>query len=47
VCVRLSREEPVDAVNITCVNRLSNALFALARWAAKTQGEPEFLWHVM
>jgi len=44
LCVRLSREEPVDAVNIKFVNRLSDALFVLARWAAKTQGEREFIW---
>jgi len=44
VCVRLSREEPVDKVHIKFVNRLSDTLFVLARWAAKTQGEPEFLW---
>jgi cob(I)alamin adenosyltransferase len=44
VCVHLSREETVDAVHIKFVNRLSDALFVLARWAAKTQGEPEFLW---
>ena len=44
ICVHLSREEPVDAVTIKFVNRLSDALFVLARWAAKTQGEPEFLW---
>jgi hypothetical protein len=44
VCVHLSREEPVDAVYIKFVNCLSDALFVLARWAAKTQGEPEFLW---
>lgn len=44
ICVHLSREEPVDAVHIKFVNRLSDALFVLARWAAKTQGEPEFLW---
>jgi cob(I)alamin adenosyltransferase len=44
VCVHLSHKEPVDAVNIKFVNRLSDALFVLARWAAKTQGEPEFLW---
>jgi len=44
ICVHLSREEPVDPVNIKFVNRLSDALFVLARWAAKTQGEPEFLW---
>lgn len=44
VCVHLSREESVDPVHIKFVNRLSDALFVLARWAAKTQGEPEFLW---
>ena len=44
LCVHLSREEPVDPVHIKFVNRLSDALFVLARWAAKTQGEPEFLW---
>ena len=44
VCVHLSREELVDPMHIKFVNRLSDALFVLARWAAKTQGEPEFLW---
>lgn len=44
LCVRLSREEPVDPVIIKYVNRLSDALFVFARWVAKTQGEPEFLW---
>jgi cob(I)alamin adenosyltransferase len=42
--VRLSREEPVDGVIIKFVNRLSDSFFVLARWVAKTQGEPEFLW---
>ncbi|MGA6829013.1 cob(I)yrinic acid a,c-diamide adenosyltransferase [Nitrospira sp. NS4] len=44
LCVRLSREEPVDPLIIKFVNRLSDALFVLARWVAKTQGESEFLW---
>ena len=44
LCVGLSREEPVDPSIIKFVNRLSDALFVLARWVAKTQGEPEFLW---
>jgi cob(I)alamin adenosyltransferase len=44
VCVKLSREEPLDPVLLRFVNRLSDALFVLARWVAKTQGEPEFLW---
>lgn len=44
ICVRLSKEEPVEKVIIKYVNRLSDTLFVLARWVAKTQGEPEFLW---
>ncbi len=44
VCVRLSREELVDKVILKFLNRLSDALFVLARWVAKTQGEPEVLW---
>ena len=45
LCVRLSRKEPVDALVIKFLNRLSDTLFVLARWVAKTQGEPEFLWN--
>jgi len=44
LCVRLSREEPLDPTIVKFVNRLSDTLFVLARWVAKTQGEPEFLW---
>jgi len=44
LCVALSKTEPVDQTIIKFVNRLSDALFVLARWVAKTQGEPEFLW---
>jgi cob(I)alamin adenosyltransferase len=44
ICVRLAKEEPVDPVLIKYLNRLSDALFVLARWTAKVQGEPEFLW---
>ena len=44
VCVRLSREELVDKVILKYLNRLSDALFVLARWVAKTQGEQEVLW---
>ena len=44
LCVALAKIEPVDATIIKFVNRLSDALFVLARWVAKTQGEPEFLW---
>ena len=44
LCVALSKVEAVAPTIIKFVNRLSDALFVLARWAAKTQGEPEFLW---
>lgn len=44
LCVALSKVEPVDPSIIKFVNRLSDTLFVLARWVAKTQGEPEFLW---
>lgn len=44
LCVALSKVEPVDPVIIKFMNRLSDALFVLARWVAKTQGEPEYLW---
>jgi len=44
LCVRLSREEPVDRVIVKFLNRLSDALFVLARWVAKKKGEPEALW---
>ena len=44
LCVRLSREESVDPTIVKFVNRLSDCLFVLARWVAKTQQEPEFLW---
>jgi cob(I)alamin adenosyltransferase len=44
VCIALSKVEPVDPEIIKFLNRLSDALFVLGRWVAKTQGEPEFLW---
>ena len=44
LCVTLAREELVDASLLKFLNRLSDALFVWARWVAKTQGEPEFLW---
>jgi cob(I)alamin adenosyltransferase len=44
LCVALSKAEPVDPTIVKFVNRLSDTLFVLARWVAKTQGEPEFLW---
>ena len=44
LCVSLSREEDVPADLVRFLNRLSDALFVLARWAAKMQGEDEYLW---
>jgi cob(I)alamin adenosyltransferase len=44
LCVALSKTEPVDPMIVKFINRLSDTLFVLARWVAKTQGEPEFLW---
>ena len=44
ICVRLGREEPLDPSLVRFLNRLSDALFVLARWMGKQQSEPEFLW---
>ena len=44
LCVTLSKEESIDKALVIFLNRLSDALFVLARWVAKQQGEPEFLW---
>ena len=43
-CIKLSREEDVSAELNKYLNRLSDALFVMARWVTNTQGEPEFLW---
>lgn len=44
VCVKLAREEELDPNALKFLNRLGDTLFVLARWAAKTQGEQEYLW---
>ena len=44
ICVRLGREERLDPALVRFLNRLSDGLFVLARWMAKQQSEPEFLW---
>ncbi len=44
LCVSLSREEEVSPELVRFLNRLSDALFVLARWIAKTQRESEYLW---
>jgi cob(I)alamin adenosyltransferase len=44
VVVALSRVESVRPEAIRYLNRLSDHLFVLGRWAAKKYGEPEPLW---
>ena len=44
ICVGLAREEDVDPRIIRFLNRLSDALFVLARWIARKQGHAETLW---
>lgn len=44
LCVSLSREEAIAPEIVKFLNRLSDALFVLARWVAKAQGAPEMLW---
>ena len=42
--LRLSREEELSLWPLKYVNRLSDLLFVLSRWASKNLGEPEYLW---
>lgn len=44
LAVALSRTETVPPVAIHYLNRLSDAFFVWARWAAHTTGAPEVLW---
>ena len=43
-CVTLMRREAVANSIVVFLNRLSDALFVLARWVTKRQGEPEVYW---
>ncbi len=43
-CVRLSTSEPLSELVIPYLNRLSDALFVLARWVNKQAGVPETTW---
>ena len=43
-CVRLAREEKIGELVVPYLNRLSDALFVLARWANRTQGVKEIFW---
>lgn len=44
-CVRLAREEKIGEFVVPYLNRLSDALFVLARWANKRQGAKEIFWN--
>ncbi len=44
LCVHLSRKDRLDPTFIKFLNRLSDALFVLARWNAQRSGEQEVLW---
>ncbi len=44
VCVTLAKEEAVSLEIVKFLNRLSDALFVLARWVAKQHGKAELLW---
>ncbi len=44
ICVGLARKETVDPIIVIFLNRVSDTLFVLARWAAKAHGETEYLW---
>jgi cob(I)alamin adenosyltransferase len=44
MCVRLGREEPLNPSLVRFLNRLSDALFVLARWMLKEEGRAELLW---
>lgn len=44
VCIRLIRKESVNPAIIIYLNRLSDALFVLARWVTHLKGGREHLW---
>jgi len=44
VVVSLAREEPVGDHVVTYLNRLSDALFVMARWENRQKGLPDVLW---
>lgn len=43
-CVSLMRREDILPSIVVFLNRLSDALFVLARWVSREQGEPEVYW---
>jgi cob(I)alamin adenosyltransferase len=43
-CVRLSRQEQIGALAVPYLNRLSDALFVLARWVNYKAGQKDTFW---
>ena len=44
IVTTLARQEAIGDQCLVYLNRLSDLLFVLSRWAAKTRNEPEPLW---
>ena len=44
LCVTLSQKSELNPLLIPYLNRLSDALFVLARWVSRRSNEPEFIW---
>ena len=44
IVTALRRNEPIGEACLVYLNRLSDLLFVLSRWAARSAGEPETLW---
>ena len=43
--IHLSRQEPVGPWVVRYLNRLSDALFVMARYENRKRGEPDVLWN--
>ncbi len=44
LCVALARASEINPSIVPYLNRLSDALFVLARWVSRKTNEPEFIW---
>jgi cob(I)alamin adenosyltransferase len=44
LAVRLGREEPIGSSVVAYLNRLSDALFVMARWENRHRGVPDVTW---
>ncbi len=43
-CVALSRQQPLSEPVLAYLNRLSDLLFVMARWANQLEGVPDIVW---